>query len=105
MEERLTELYQGVAVHATADREHMAALELLAVVMLAAWMDAGESPIASGLESYPTQVAHVRDASLVGWMPSVNGRSWTLEILDTFSGCPTWTSRSRPQTYRRRRKI
>lgn len=35
MEERLTELYQGVAVHATADREHMAALELLAVVMLA----------------------------------------------------------------------
>ncbi len=35
MQERLTELYQGVAVHATADREHMAALELLAVVMLA----------------------------------------------------------------------
>ena len=35
MEERLTELYQGVAVHATTDREHMAALELLAVVMLA----------------------------------------------------------------------
>ena len=35
MEERLTELYEGVAVHATADREHMAALELLAVVMLA----------------------------------------------------------------------
>ncbi|MET0145607.1 MAG: TerB family tellurite resistance protein [Ilumatobacteraceae bacterium] len=35
MEERLTELYQGVAVHATADREHMAALELLAIVMLA----------------------------------------------------------------------
>jgi uncharacterized tellurite resistance protein B-like protein len=35
MEERLSELYQGVAVHATADREHMAALELLAVVMLA----------------------------------------------------------------------
>ena len=35
MEERLAELYHGVAVHATADREHMAALELLAVVMLA----------------------------------------------------------------------
>jgi uncharacterized tellurite resistance protein B-like protein len=35
MEERLAELYEGVAVHATADREHMAALELLAVVMLA----------------------------------------------------------------------
>lgn len=35
MEERLTELYEGVAVHATADREHMAALELLALVMLA----------------------------------------------------------------------
>jgi uncharacterized tellurite resistance protein B-like protein len=35
MEDRLTELYQGVAVHATADREHMAALELLAIVMLA----------------------------------------------------------------------
>lgn len=35
MEERLSELYQGVAVHATADREHMAALELLALVMLA----------------------------------------------------------------------
>lgn len=35
MEKRLGELYQGVAVHATADREHMAALELLALVMLA----------------------------------------------------------------------
>ena len=35
MEERLAELYQGVAVHATADREHMAALELLAIAMLA----------------------------------------------------------------------
>lgn len=35
MQERLSELYHGVAVHATADREHMAALELLALVMLA----------------------------------------------------------------------
>ena len=35
MEERLKELYRGVAVHATADREHMAALELLSLVMLA----------------------------------------------------------------------
>jgi hypothetical protein len=35
MEERLSELYEGVAVHATADREHMAALELLSLVMLA----------------------------------------------------------------------
>ena len=35
MEDRLRELYRGVAVHATADREHMAALELLALVMLA----------------------------------------------------------------------
>ena len=35
MEERLKELYRGVAVHATEDREHMAALELLALVMLA----------------------------------------------------------------------
>ena len=35
MEDRLKELYRGVAVHATADREHMAALELLALVMLA----------------------------------------------------------------------
>ena len=35
MERRLSELYQGVAVHATADREHMAALELLSLVMLA----------------------------------------------------------------------
>jgi uncharacterized tellurite resistance protein B-like protein len=35
MEDRLAELYRGVAVHATADREHMAALELLALVMLA----------------------------------------------------------------------
>jgi uncharacterized tellurite resistance protein B-like protein len=33
--DRLLELYQGVAVHATADREHQAALELLALVMLA----------------------------------------------------------------------
>ena len=35
MEERLSELYEGVAVHATADREHMAALELLSLVVLA----------------------------------------------------------------------
>jgi hypothetical protein len=33
--ERLSRLYHGVAVHATADREHKAALELLALVMLA----------------------------------------------------------------------
>lgn len=33
--ERLKELYAGVAVHATADREHMAALELLALIMIA----------------------------------------------------------------------
>ena len=32
---RLQDLYQGVAVHATADLEHRAALELLALVMLA----------------------------------------------------------------------
>lgn len=35
MNERLAELYRGVAIHATADREHQAALELLALVMLA----------------------------------------------------------------------
>lgn len=35
MDKSLSELYEGVAVHATADREHMAALELLAVVMIA----------------------------------------------------------------------
>lgn len=35
MDDRLNELYEGVAVHATADREHMAALELLTLVMLA----------------------------------------------------------------------
>lgn len=35
MDKSLNELYEGVAVHATADREHMAALELLALVMLA----------------------------------------------------------------------
>lgn len=35
MNDRLAELYHGVAVHATADREHKAALELLALVMLA----------------------------------------------------------------------
>ncbi len=35
MNDRLAEIYRGVAVHATADREHMAALELLALVMLA----------------------------------------------------------------------
>jgi uncharacterized tellurite resistance protein B-like protein len=35
MEKSLSELYEGVAVHATADREHMAALELLALVMVA----------------------------------------------------------------------
>ena len=33
--ERLLELYQGVAVHANADLEHRAALELLALVMAA----------------------------------------------------------------------
>jgi uncharacterized tellurite resistance protein B-like protein len=32
---RLEDLYRGVAVHATADLEHQAALELLALVMLA----------------------------------------------------------------------
>lgn len=35
MNDRLSELYHGVAVHATADREHQAALELLALVMAA----------------------------------------------------------------------
>ena len=35
MNERLSRLYHGVAVHATADLEHMAALELLVLVMLA----------------------------------------------------------------------
>ena len=35
MNRRLQHLYQGVAVHATADLEHRAALELLALVMLA----------------------------------------------------------------------
>jgi hypothetical protein len=35
MDQRLSELYEGVAVHATADREHLAALELLTLVMLA----------------------------------------------------------------------
>ena len=35
MNTRLADLYRGVAIHATADREHQAALELLAVVMLA----------------------------------------------------------------------
>jgi uncharacterized tellurite resistance protein B-like protein len=35
MNERLADLYRGVAVHATADREHQAALELLSLVMLA----------------------------------------------------------------------
>ncbi|MDG2439233.1 MAG: TerB family tellurite resistance protein [Ilumatobacter sp.] len=35
MNDRLLELYYGVAVHATADLEHQAALELLVLVMLA----------------------------------------------------------------------
>ena len=35
MNRQLAELYSGVAVHATADLEHHAALELLALVMLA----------------------------------------------------------------------
>ena len=35
MNDRLAEFYRGVAVHATADREHTAALELLALVMAA----------------------------------------------------------------------
>jgi uncharacterized tellurite resistance protein B-like protein len=35
MNDRLNALYQGVAVHATADREHQAALELLTLVMVA----------------------------------------------------------------------
>ena len=34
MNRRLEDLYRGVAVHATADLEHMAALQLLALVML-----------------------------------------------------------------------
>ena len=35
MNQRLIELYSHVAVHATADREHEAAVELLLLVMLA----------------------------------------------------------------------
>ena len=35
MNDRLHELYRGVAVHANADLEHTAALELLALVMAA----------------------------------------------------------------------
>lgn len=35
MDNRLASLYRGVAVHATADLEHQAALELLALVVLA----------------------------------------------------------------------
>ncbi len=35
MSMRLEDLYRGIAVHATADAEHKAALELLALVMLA----------------------------------------------------------------------
>ena len=35
MTDRLAELYRGVAVHATADAEHRAALELLTLIMLA----------------------------------------------------------------------
>ena len=35
MNDRLAELYRGVAVHATADLEHRAAFELLALVMMA----------------------------------------------------------------------
>lgn len=35
MNDRLVELYRGVAVHATADAEHRAALELLALVVVA----------------------------------------------------------------------
>ena len=35
MNDRLAELYRGVAVHANADLEHTAALELLALVMVA----------------------------------------------------------------------
>ena len=35
MNDRLLELYRGVAVHANADLEHNAALELLALVMAA----------------------------------------------------------------------
>jgi len=35
MNDRLLELYRGVAVHATANLEHQAALELLVLVMLA----------------------------------------------------------------------
>jgi uncharacterized tellurite resistance protein B-like protein len=35
MNDRIAELYRGVAVHATADTEHRAALQLLTLVMLA----------------------------------------------------------------------
>ena len=44
MNEQLAELYRGVAVHATADSEHTAALELLALVMAAdSQADAGRA--------------------------------------------------------------
>jgi hypothetical protein len=45
MDDRLAQLYQGVAVHATADLEHQAALELLALVMLAD-ADIGDDEVA-----------------------------------------------------------
>ncbi len=45
MDSRLARLYQGVAVHATADLEHQAALELLALVMLAD-ADIGDDEVA-----------------------------------------------------------
>jgi uncharacterized tellurite resistance protein B-like protein len=45
MDNRLAQLYQGVAVHATADLEHQAALELLALVMLAD-ADIGDDEVA-----------------------------------------------------------
>ena len=35
IDERLRDLYRGVAVHASANEEHLAALELLVLVMLA----------------------------------------------------------------------
>ena len=35
MNDRLADLYKGVAIHATANTEHIAALQLLSLVMLA----------------------------------------------------------------------
>ena len=62
MNERLLELYRGVAVYANADLEHTAALELLALVMAAdRRLSQSEIDAIKAINVSPMMVSHHQD--------------------------------------------